>query len=241
MNRRSFLKYIVGGLFSFIGISGGTYYYAREIEPKSLEINTLNISSKKIPHSFNHLKIVQFSDTHVGFHYTLAQLKKLIKKINQLQPDIIVFTGDLIDAPNQYNENTQLSEALLELNAPHGKYWVYGNHDHGGYGTDLIESIMRNANFTLLQNSCESIQIDNQAITLAGIDDAILGSPDLHTTLDKVDPSQFTILLSHEPDIADTTINFPVDVQLSGHSHGGQVRLPIIGHIYTPEIGRAHV
>lgn len=241
MNRRSFLKKLIGSTLTLLGISGGTYYYARNIEPGLLTIKQESIASTKIPSSFHNIKIVQFSDTHIGFHYTLDQFQELTEKINQLKPDIIVFTGDLVDAPDDYKWDNRIIYLLKSLQAPYGKFWVFGNHDHGGYGTEIVQSVMNEANFTLLKNSHQVIEIDHDRIILAGIDDVILGQPDLQKAIENTNPELLTILLAHEPDFADKTVNFPVDVQLSGHSHGGQVRLPFIGHLYTPTYAEKYV
>lgn len=241
MNRRSFLKKALGSLLALVGLSGGTYYYAREIEPAMLHINKNNLASKKIPSAFNNFKIVQFSDTHIGFHYSLEQFKSLVEKINNLKPDIIVFTGDLVDEPHTYRWNDELINALHTLEAKHGKYWIYGNHDHGGYGTEILQDVMEQANFKLLKNSHTIIEKGTDRFVLAGIDDVMLGRPDLKKTLDQVNPDLFTILLAHEPDYADTVLQYPVDVQLSGHSHGGQVRFPFIGDLYTPSYAEKYV
>ncbi|WP_404452437.1 metallophosphoesterase [Virgibacillus necropolis] len=241
MNRRSFLKKSFGSLLAFLGLSGGTYYYAREIEPSLLDINEEFISSAKITSEFNNFKIVQFSDTHIGFHYSLEQFEKLVETINSQKPDMIVFTGDLVDAPNDYNWNTTLIRILGSLKAKYGKYWIYGNHDHGGYGTNIVKNVMDQSGFTLLQNHHVNIKKGQETFVLAGIDDVMLGDPNLEKTLQQTNPSLFTILLAHEPDFADKTAKSHVDVQLSGHSHGGQVRLPIIGHLYTPLYAEKYV
>lgn len=241
MNRRSFLKKALGGFLTTIGLSGGTYYYAREVEPALLQITNESILSPKIPKAFNKFKIIQFSDTHLGFHYTFEQLSKLVKKINQLKPDLIVFTGDLIDDPNIFHQTDEIAKILSDLSAPFGKLWIYGNHDHGGYGTNILKTIMNTAGFTLLQNENVQIVKDHEQITIAGIDDLMLGKPDLYKTLRNTNPDLFTILLAHEPDYADHARKFPIDVQLSGHSHGGQVRLPFIGHLYTPAYATKYI
>lgn len=234
MNRRSFLKRLVGSGIALLGLSGGGYFYARDIEPKTLQITKEQITSPNIPAAFERFKIIQFSDTHLGFHYTLTQLEELVSTINQLEPDLIVFTGDLIDEPQTYKDSKPLIEILQKLHATNGKFWIYGNHDHGGYGTDMIKDIMDQSGFDLLQNNHVKITRENKQIILAGIDDTILGMPDIVKTLQHANPELFTILLSHTPDFADIAINHPVNIQLSGHSHGGQVRLPFIGHLYTP-------
>src|SRR5699024_7713967 len=115
MNRRSFLKRLVGSGLALIGLSGGTYYYAREIEPSLLSMNEETIISPKIPSEFDNYKIIQFTDTHIGFHYTIEQLKELVIKINAENPDIILFTGDLIDSPQSYDWNGELIQTLNSL------------------------------------------------------------------------------------------------------------------------------
>ncbi|GGP14608.1 metallophosphoesterase [Oceanobacillus neutriphilus] len=241
MNRRTFLKRSLGSLLTLVGLSGGTYFYAREIEPSLLTITEESITSPQIPAAFNQFKIVQFSDTHLGFHYEIEQLESLVSKINNLKPDIILFTGDLVDDPNNYHWNDKLIQLLQQLDAPEGKFWIYGNHDHGGYGTDILHETFEAADFKLLQNSSSRIQRKDASFILAGLDDAMLGNPDISRALEERTDSDFTILLAHEPDLADTVKNYPVDIQLSGHSHGGQVRLPFIGDLYTPAYAEKYV
>lgn len=234
LNRRSFLKRIFGSGIALFGVGGGTYHYAHNIEPTTLQITEELIASQNIPTTFNDFKIIQFSDTHIGFHYSFEQLQNLVKSINNQNPDLIVFTGDLIDEPQTFELTQQLINILEKLHAKHGKFWIYGNHDHGGYGTDMVKDIMHQSGFQLLKNSHMNIEVEDESITLVGVDDLILGSPDLQLALTDTNPERFTILFAHEPDYADTAKNYPVDVQLSGHSHGGQVRFPFIGHLYTP-------
>lgn len=241
MTRRNFFKTIIGSLLAFIAVTSGTYAYAYYIEPRLLINKRQKITSEKIPKSFNNFKIVQFSDTHLGFHYTTAQLEELIEKINAENPDVIVFTGDLLDEPQHFKAQVELSQTLKKLRANVGKYWIYGNHDHGGYGTNIVKEIMDQANFTLLNNDHIVLEKTQDRLIIAGIDDVMLGKPDLNEALLNVNPNDYTILLAHEPDIADVVATYPVDLQLSGHSHGGQVRLPFIGHLYTPPYAEKYV
>ncbi|MGN8645177.1 metallophosphoesterase [Gracilibacillus sp. HCP3S3_G5_1] len=241
MNRRTFLKRFFGGIITLFGLSGGTYYYAREIEPNMLDVHYVDIHSRKTPTAFEGYKIVQFSDTHIGFHYTVDQFAELIDKINQLEPDMIVFTGDLIDNPRIYQLDDRLIPLLDKLNAKDGKFWIYGNHDHGGYGTDMLMDIFQQSGFELLQNDHRQINKNGDMIYLAGIDDVLLGRPDIEQAIAGIDSEQLTILLAHEPDYADIAKDYPIDFQLSGHSHGGQVQIPFIGYIYTPHLAEKYV
>ena len=243
MTRRSFLKKFTFGTLSTIGLAYGGYYYAREIEPKWLNIIEKEIESHRIPESFNDFKILQFSDVHFGFHYDREQLIKLINQIEKMNFDLIVFTGDLTDDPSLIAEKQfeEITEELFRLHADYGKYWIYGNHDHGGYGTQTIKQVMENSGFRLLKNETVLVEKDNDMISLSGLDDVMLGRPDLNALIDESYEHLFNILLCHEPDFADRTKQYPYDVQLSGHSHGGQIQLPFIGPIVTPALGEKYV
>ncbi|MBY0120888.1 metallophosphoesterase [Bacillus sp. S/N-304-OC-R1] len=235
VTRRSFIKRIFGSVLTMAGLGGGSYYYAGHIEPRLLDINKYSIENNSIPKSFHHFKIVQFSDTHLGFQYDETQLLSLIQKINNYKPDIIFFTGDLMDAPNKYKKGNLVVPMLKSLKAPFGKFAIYGNHDHGGYGSDIYRSMMEKAEFTLLQNANQQIKfLDGSSIYIIGIDDAMLGQPDISKALEGVPENSFKILLSHAPDLADQASKFNIQFQLSGHSHGGQIKIPFIGALVKP-------
>jgi predicted MPP superfamily phosphohydrolase len=235
ISRRSFIRKIVGILIGLIAVGSGGYYYARNIEPKLLDVNRHKITHPLIAAGFDQFKIVQFSDTHLGFQYTIDQLNKLVTKINKLSPDVIFFTGDLMDAPNKYNDSGKLISLLKGLHAPFGKFAIYGNHDHGGYGTDLYKDIMTKSNFILLQNTSHEIKLlDESRIHIIGLDDAMLGSPNLEQAITGLPEDSYKILLAHEPDLAIQTTGKNIHLQLSGHSHGGQVKIPFFGALITP-------
>ncbi len=235
ISRRTFIKKTIGSLFTLLAAGAGGYYYAREIEPRLLDINRYTIRHSLIPKGFDDFKIVQFSDTHLGFQYTIKQLDKLINRINRLQPDIVFFTGDLMDEPNKYPNSDEIIPILTKVNAPFGKFAIYGNHDHGGYGTDIYKNIIEKSGFMLLQNAAFEIKLlDNSMIHLIGLDDAMLGKPDLAKATVDLPSDTYKILLAHEPDMAELAVTEGIHLQLSGHSHGGQVKVPFIGALVTP-------
>ncbi|WHY79161.1 metallophosphoesterase [Neobacillus sp. WH10] len=239
--RRTFLKRTFGSFLTLLGLNSGGYLYAHRIEPSLLDIQEQQIKHPLIPKSFEGIKMVQFSDTHLGFQYTLSQFKKLAAKINDLKPDIILFTGDLMDEPNKYTEINNLLPILEKLHAPLGKYCIFGNHDHGGYGSEIYRNIMETTNFNVLLNESIPIKLkDGSSIYLLGIDDAMLGSPDLPLALKKVPDNRFTLLLSHAPDLADSAMQYPIHWQISGHSHGGQVKIPFIGALVKPPFAQKY-
>ncbi|MFB6465717.1 metallophosphoesterase [Cytobacillus sp. Hz8] len=242
ITRRSFMKKIFTSFLTVTGISAGGYYYAHEIEPRFVETKKMVIQHSKIPSAFDGFKMIQFNDTHLGFQYNLTQLKKITKQINALEPDIILFNGDLMDAPNQFKNPANIIPILQELKAPFGKFAIYGNHDHGGYGSNLYKDIMTKSGFTLLRNQAKKIELlGNSSIYIVGIDDAMLGKPDLDKAFQNVPKEAYKILLSHAPDLADQSYPFGAELQLSGHSHGGQIKIPFLGALVTSPYGEKYI
>lgn len=242
LSRRIFLKQI--GAISFTGLLTTTlgYMYARYMEPRQLAIQKHIITHPLIPKGFNGTKIVQFSDTHLGFYYSLNQLNDLVTEINYHSPDIVIFTGDLIDNPKQYKQPEHIMNILKKIDAPLGKLAIYGNHDHGGYGTDMYRNIMENAGFQILQNDVRIIKLlDKSEIILAGLDDCILGKPSFDTLSKQMKHDCYTILLAHEPDVAVKAAQYHYHLQISGHTHGGQIKLPFFGPLYTPPLGKKFI
>lgn len=237
--RRTFLKRVASILLTAFGAGTGGYFYANKIEPSLLDVTKHSFSHPLFPMAFDGLKVVQFSDTHLGFQYELSQLATLVKKINQFQPDLIFFTGDLMDEPNRYESPSRVIPILSGLKANIGKFAIYGNHDHGGYGSDIYKELMDQSGFQLLLNQSKRIDSSNgDHFYVAGVDDAMLGRPDLELTLREVPPESFKILLCHEPDLADAASGLNVHLQLSGHSHGGQIKIPFLGPLVKPPLAK---
>lgn len=232
---------MIGTMLGIIGFSTGGYYYSKFIEPKRLDINEVTLAHHQIPMGFDGFRAVQFSDTHLGFHYTLSQLAKHVDIINGLDPDIIFFTGDLLDDPNKYEHVNKIAPILKKLHAPFGKLAIYGNHDHGGYGTNIYQITMEEAGFQVLQNEAVQVKLINgDFIHIIGIDDAMLGAPDLEQAKRGILDEAYTILLSHAPDLATDAAAANIACQLSGHSHGGQVQLPFVGPVITPPFAKQY-
>lgn len=175
------------------------------------------------------LRIVQFTDTQLGEFYSLDQLGKVVEKVNKLNPDVVVFTGDLIDNASTYNEKNKVSDVLKKINAKLGKYAIYGNHDYGGGAVRYYEDIMNKSGFKVLKNSSEKIEKGERIINIFGTDDALMGNPSISKTINSINENNINILLVHEPDLIDRYTKYPIDLALSGHSHGGQVYIPFYG------------
>ncbi len=199
--------------------------YACFIEPFDLRVKEETITTEKASTT----RILLFSDTHFSDWYTTEHFQTVVDKINEAEPDIVVFTGDLIDHFRYYKGNIEdISTQLSLINAPLGKYAVFGNHDYGGGAEAQYESIMNAGGFTVLTNQYTSIEEKN--IGLIGIDDLLLGNGSA-SVCSCASTDQFNIVLCHEPDIADQIQEYNIDLLLSGHTHGGQVRIPIITNL----------
>lgn len=235
ITRRTFIRRTFASIFALFTTSAGGYYYAKEVETRLLELNKYSIQHPKIPIGFDQFKIIQFSDTHLGFHYKVDQLDKIVETINKQNPDVVIFTGDLIDEPNKYQYSEEIIPILSSISAPFGKFSIYGNHDHGGYGTNLYREIMIDSGFTVLQNNSERIKLlDGSTLYIVGLDDAMLGKPNFEKAVSGIPKDSYKILLAHEPDLATVAVQHGIQLQLSGHSHGGQVKIPFFGPLITP-------
>lgn len=183
--------------------------------------------------NFYGLKIVHITDLHYGMTNE-KKLKKLVNEINLTKPDIVLFTGDLVDKNTEYNKEIDniLIENLKNINATYGKYYVNGDEDLK-YKT--FDSIMSSANFISVDDTYEIIYNEkNETIFLSGI------SPDksLSTSIKEninLNKYNYKILLTHYPDSVDGVLKYNYDLIASGHSLNGQVRLPFIGTIYKKE------
>lgn len=235
MSRRSFLKrsLLVGG--SVLALPPLSYGYATWVEPRWLQVERITLSFPTLPEAFKGLRVVQFSDLHVGFHLNMKQLSHVVEVIQAERPDIVCFTGDLVDYEvGPYGQEMQ--KILRTLTTTYGCYAVLGNHDYYG-NVDEVAEVLEEGGFHCLRNKGMRIQKGNQSIWIAGIEDMWEGKPDLKAALKSAKKEEWVLLLSHAPDFADIAAAQPIQLQLSGHSHGGQVRLPILGPMASVPYG----
>ncbi|MFD2332375.1 metallophosphoesterase [Cohnella sp. GCM10020058] len=233
--------WLIGAAAALIAFFLACGIYVFFVEPFRLAVTRREIESPWLPAGFDGIKIVQFSDTHIGPNYSVKRLEGLIATIAAEKPDIVAFTGDLFDARrNNPDRAKDLSPLLSRIEAPLGKFAVYGNHDFGYERTRRSTNpTLARAGFELLLNESKKIRLDNgEHLSVSGLDDYVLGRPDPTRALAKLRPDGFNLLLVHEPDVAASLVRYPIDLQLSGHSHGGQVKLPIVGALVRTQLGR---
>ena len=240
--RRQFLR-------AALGVGGaavlGTGIYSTLYEPFELKVERISLAFPRLPREFDGLKIAQLSDLHYKPFTEEGQIRAAVQQCNRLNPDLVVITGDFITAPLWGSSAPQVRHAevcariLSGLRAPWGVFAALGNHDLAvdAYG---ISEILRAQHLRVVRNSAQPVERNGARIWLAGLDDCLYGKPDLHRTLAHVPSNEFTALLVHEPDVADQARSYPVDLQISGHSHGGQVRLPWLGAPYLPPLARKY-
>lgn len=232
-------------VFVFVGI---TIY-----QNSTIKVTEYSIKNKKLPKSFNNFKIVQLSDIHND--YDGDKLNDLTNKVKKEEPNIIVITGDLVDA-QRYNVPNTLNfiDAIKDI-AP--IYFIYGNHDIGiegdSYYTRMVEDLeARGVTFLNIKNN--TIAIGNDSINIVGIQDpsvvhaierlAVLETQEEKTRkmIEEVlngidDKNNFTLMLAHRPEYFKIYTDYNIDLVLTGHAHGGQFRMPLIGGLYAPNQG----
>lgn len=207
----------------------------RYIGTSGLIINETSLVYSDLPEHFHGTKIVQFTDLHYGTTVKTKELKKLVDKINEIKPDIILFTGDLVDRHYSITQKEQeeMKRELNRMNASLGKYAVQGNHDK-----KYFNNIMKDTDFIVLDNNYDLIYKDEYSpILITGLGSSLLKNMDIDKAYsyfeeENANENIFVLSILHEPDSIDTILEqYKVDLAFAGHSHNGQVRLP-----FTPAI-----
>jgi predicted MPP superfamily phosphohydrolase len=210
--------------------------WAFVIEPNRLVVKEETIVIKDWPPSFDHLRIVLISDLHVGSpHITVEKLRQVVMIINQQQADLILIAGDFVIQDvlgGEFVGPEAIAAELKGLRARDGVFAVLGNHDWY-YDGEHVTRALNNAGIRVLENDVAQIKRDGQSIWIAGLADLWTRPQQITTTLGKI-PGQATIIaLTHNPDIF-PKIPSSVPLTLAGHTHGGQVNLPLIGRSIVP-------
>jgi len=230
------LKYLLKTTIVFGILISAMYIYPRYIEPSLLVVTTEKLESSVIEKP---LKIVFFGDTHFGELYGVSQLARIVKKINAQNPDIVIFTGDLISSSENFTGNPdRISQGLDQIQAPYGKYAVFGNNDIALLDSYDYEALMKAGGFQVLVNDWMDIPEINTR--LLGIDDYYLGSPDKYLGDDTLDGA-YNILMTHEPDYVDEMNIEETQLILAGHTHGGQISIPYLTEKMLPIGGEKYI
>jgi predicted MPP superfamily phosphohydrolase len=206
-------------------------------EPWRLVVERVSLAFPGLPAGLDGLRLVQLSDLHRSHTVGQAEIVRAVERANALNPDLVVLTGDYLSHARGYAE--PCAEALAGLRAPLGRFAILGNHDHYA-GADFVAAALRRHGLTVLRNDAEPVERGGDRMWVVGVDDVLACHHNLPGALHAVPANAFKVALIHEPDYADATAHFPVQLQLSGHSHGGQIRLPGIGALHLPRLGRRY-
>lgn len=217
--------------------------YSRYISTTGLIVKEYIVKDSKLPSNFIGFKIVHFSDLHFGTTVSFKELENIVNEINKLKPNIVVFTGDLIDKDTELNkDNTEKFISLLsKIDADVKKLAVKGNHDYNK--NNSFDVIMESSGFIILNNSYELVYYKGLTpIYIAGFPSSIKEQYNIQNTFSYYDTlteqsiiPEYKIVLMHEPDNIDKLNDYNINLALAGHSHNGQVRIPFVGAIIIPK------
>jgi predicted MPP superfamily phosphohydrolase len=228
------------------GSAAGMAFYAGEISRHELEIVYRTITLPRLPDPFAGFKIVQISDFHFHEYTEAAFVEAVVRRVNEAHPDLVVMTGDFVSSkPLSRHFGARMSyecaELLSRIECPL-RYAILGNHDVL-VGSYAVTDALRTHGIPVLANSAVPLERDGRRMWLAGMQDALEARPDLGAALPAGrNPDQEPlILLAHEPDFADRVVGRQIDLVLSGHTHGGQIRIPFLPPLLLPELGTKYV
>lgn len=228
--------------FGALGVTGaGLLAYATGIEPHWIELTHVELALPRLPEQFDGYRIVQISDIHAGVWLPDDRLEQVVGIVNAQDPDLVAITGDFVtltylEAPDH------IVPEMRMLRARDGVAAVLGNHDYWGIlGHRQIRHVIRDSGMIDLNNDVRTLERDGAALHVAGVDSARerMARPDV--VMRKLPREGAAILLAHEPDFADVAARTNrFDLQLSGHSHGGQVVVPLLGPPHLPPMGKKY-
>ena len=233
------LKLASAALTGAAALTAGLWYYATRIEPGWLEVASLSLILPRLHPAFDNYRIIHISDIHLGTWITRQRLEKLVDYINHLHGDLIAITGDFV-TDIHHNTALDLTDTLRTLQAPDGVFAVLGNHDYWSDVT-VIRRILRESGVIELRNSVHTLHRGEGMLHITGVDNYWENKARLREVLAQLPPDGAAILLAHEPDYAVVSAQSGrFDLQLSGHTHGGQLVLPKIGPLALPMYGRKY-
>jgi len=216
------------------------------LEPNRPRVVRKDFVLPRLPERLSGFTIALLADFHYDPYFSVHPLHAAIPMVNELGPDLIALAGDFVSMPMVGDESKAADEAepcarvLRQLNAPHGLWAVLGNHDDHT-DRERVTRALEAENIRVLANQSEAIERGGARVWLVGVTDVLGGRADLSKALSGVPAAESVILMAHEPDFADEAARFPIDLQLSGHSHGGQIRIPLLPPFYLPPLAKKYV
>jgi uncharacterized protein len=244
LSRRDFLRILKTFFLSMFSLGPGLLIYSIFGEPAWLDVEQVEIALPRLPKSFSGLRVLHISDIHIGGWMNGDRLSDVVELAKRQKPDLVLMTGDYVighswtgsldDAARDFiKEVSKLTADFLVLG-------VLGNHDHWT-DAEKVRTMLSNCGVVELNNVVYALQRGDDRLHIAGVDDIREHKARLDDVCDLLPESDGAILLAHEPDFADISSKKDrFDLQLSGHSHGGQVVIPFYGPLVLPYLGRKY-
>jgi len=244
LSRRDFLKLLKTGAIDLALLAAGGGIYSFLVEPGLVRVESVSLKLRRLTSGFSGIRMAQISDIHMGGWMNAEHLQNVVNLVVAQKPDVLLFTGDFLighvfDADSEQAVR-DLITILTPLAASFPSFAILGNHD---YWTDpeAVREVLRSCNIADLTNTVFTMTRGAEKLHLCGVDDIWEGDVRMDNVLGQIANDGAAILLAHEPDFADTSAaTGRFDLQVSGHSHGGQVVIPFIGPPILPYLGRKY-
>lgn len=196
-----------------------------KFKPELFDLVNVNVKINDLPFTFHNYRIINLTDIHLGQWISPEYLNGVTDYVNSLNPDMITLTGDYVSYILEGYED-DLLDSFKKLKAKDGKFAVLGNHDHWA-GADEIREILKQSDIVDLSNDVYTLEKKGEKLNISGVDSLTVGADDFDKVLEKLPNEGASILLVHEPDFAEISSKTNrFDLQMSGHSHGGQLVIP---------------
>ena len=246
LTRRRFLQIAEGTA------AAGTLVFTKDATAEANQpiLKEIEIPLARLPAAFDGFTIAQLSDFHYDQHFSAVPIAAAVEIVNQRHPDLVVLTGDFVTVPLIHHRRLHSAKRaawaaepcanlLAPLRSRLGTNAILGNHDMDS-DVPRIMTALQSQGISVLRNRAMPLEQGGSRIWLCGMDSVMDHKPAINQCLSGVPSQELVILLIHEPDFADKAAQHSVDLQLSGHSHGGQVWLPGIGAPWLPRLARKY-
>ena len=244
LTRRDFLKMLKAGAINLAALALGGVGYGLMAGPAHYTVETVSLKLPRLPREFAGLRIAQISDIHMGSWMNMDRLQQAADLVLAQKPNLLLLTGDFLFGHN-FNEASRghlndLSTVLAPLAAELPSFAVLGNHDYWT-NSEAVREMLSSCQITDLTNTVFTLTRGSENLHLCGVDDVWEGNVQLENVISQLTDNSAAILLAHEPDFADTSAaTGRFDLQVSGHSHGGQVVIPYYGPPILPLLGEKY-